>query len=104
MSDFVNFLGRPGTAQGTLGEPKNSLKIDFLRKNGVPNVLFRRFLCTKLVSTIFARFFVDFSRIGIHLILLNHLHGWQARIAQNDLQLLPHLLGPIVHCHPEVLR
>ena len=62
MSDFVNFPGRPGTALGTLGEPKNSLKIDFLLKNGVPNVLFRRFLCTKLVSTLFARFFVDFSR------------------------------------------
>ena len=62
MSDFVNFPGRPGTALGTLGEPKNSLKIDFLLKNGVPNVLFRRFLCTKLVSALFARFSVDFSR------------------------------------------
>ena len=62
MCDFVNFPGRPGTALGTLGEPKNSLKIDFLRKNGVPNVLFRRFLCTKLVSALFARFSVDFSR------------------------------------------
>ena len=58
----MNFLGRPGTALGTLGEPKNSLKIDFLLKNGVPNVLFRRFLCTKLVSALFARFSVDFSR------------------------------------------
>ena len=58
----MNFLGRPGTALGTLGEPKNSLKIDFLLKNGVPNVLFRRFLCTKLVSTLFARIFIDFSR------------------------------------------
>ena len=62
MSDSVNFPGRLGTALGTLGEPKNSLKIDFLRKNGVPNVLFRRFLCTKLVSTLLARFSVDFSR------------------------------------------
>ena len=62
MIDFVNFLGPPGTALGTQGEPKNSLKIDFLRKNGVPNALFRRFLCTKLVSTLFARFSVDFSR------------------------------------------
>ncbi len=62
MSDFVNFLGRPGTALGTLREPKNSLKIDFLLKNDVPNVFFRRFLCTKLVSTLFARFSVDFSR------------------------------------------
>ena len=58
----MNFLGRPGTPLGTLGEPKNSPKIDFLLKNGVPNVLFRRFLWTKLVSTIFARFFVGFSR------------------------------------------
>ena len=58
----MNFPGRPGTALGTLGEPKNSLKIVFLLNNGVPNVLFRRFLCTKLASTIFARFFVDFSR------------------------------------------
>ena len=62
MSDFGTFLGRPGTPLGTLGEPKNSLKIDFLLKNGVPNVLFRRFLCTKLVSTLFAWFSVDFSR------------------------------------------
>ena len=58
----MNFPGRPGTALGTPGEPKNSLKIDFLLKNGVPNVLFRRFLCTKLVSALFARFSVDFSR------------------------------------------
>ena len=62
MIDVVNFPGRPGTALGTLGEPKNSLKIDFLLKNGVPNVLFRRFLCTKLVSMLLARFSVDFSR------------------------------------------
>ena len=62
MSDFVNFLGRPGTALGTRGGLKNSLKIDFLLKNGVPNVLFRRFLCTKLGSTLFAWFFVDFSQ------------------------------------------
>ena len=62
MSDFGTFLGRPGMPLGTLGEPENSQKIDFLLKNGVPNVLFRRFLCTKLVSTLFARFFVDFSR------------------------------------------
>ena len=62
MIDFLTFPGRPGTPLGTLGEPKNSLKIDFLLKNGVPNVLFRRFLCTKLVSTLFAWFSVDFSR------------------------------------------
>ena len=62
MNDFVNFPGRPGTALATLGEPKNSPRIDFLLKNGVPNVLFRRFLCTKLVSALFARFSVDFSR------------------------------------------
>ena len=62
MSDFGTFLGRPGTPLGTLGEPKKSLKIDFLLKNSVPNVIFRRFLCIKLVFTLFARFFVDFSR------------------------------------------
>ena len=62
MRAFVNFPGRPETPLGTLGEPKNSLKIDFLLKTGVPNVLFRRFLCTKLVSALFARFSVDFSR------------------------------------------
>ena len=55
----MNFPGRPGTALGTLGEP---LKIDFLLKNGVPNVLFRRFLCTKLVSALFVRFSVGFSQ------------------------------------------
>ena len=31
-------------------------------KNDVPNVLFRRFLCIKLVLTLLARFSVDFSR------------------------------------------
>ena len=62
MSDFGTFLGRPGTPLGTLGEPKKSLKIDFLLKNGVPNVFFRRSLCIRLVFTLLARFSVDFSR------------------------------------------
>ena len=62
MSDFGTFLGRPGTPLGTLGEPKKSLKIDFLLKKGIPNVIFRGFLCIKLVFTLFARFSVDFSR------------------------------------------
>ena len=62
ISNFVNFPGHPETPLGTLGDPKNSLKIDFLLKNGVPNVIFRRFLCIKLVFTLLTRFFVDFSR------------------------------------------
>ena len=61
MSDFVNFLGRPGTALGTLGEPKNSLKIDFLLKKRRSERAFSSIFVHKAgfhaFCTIFRRFF-----------------------------------------------
>ena len=61
MSDFVNFLGRPGTALGTPGEPKNSLKIDFLlkkrRSKRVFSPIFVHRACFHAFNTIFRRFF-----------------------------------------------
>ena len=62
MSDFGTLPGRPGRALATQGGPKNSKKNDFLLKNGVPNAICCRFLCTRVFFVIFARFFIDFSR------------------------------------------
>ena len=61
MSDFVNFPDRPGTALGTLGEPKNSLKIDFLlkkrRSERAFSVIFVHKAGFRAFCTIFRRFF-----------------------------------------------
>ena len=59
---FCEFSGSSRDGPGDPGGAQKFAKNRFFAKNGVPNVLFRRFLCTMMVSALFAQFSVDFSR------------------------------------------